>query len=53
MLPEHCRTGTEPSVSKIIFDPYMQFAGNKYSFGKHVHMDRNGETDSTKLLPVF
>lgn len=53
MLPEHCRIGTESSISKFIFNPHMQFAGNKYSSGKHTCIDQNGETDSIKFLPVF
>lgn len=65
MMPEHCRTGTETSISKDLFDLHMQFAGNKYFSGKlqhtyidqnggeHTYIDQNDETAPIKPLPVF
>lgn len=55
MMPEHCRTGTEPSIPKVLFDLHMVYAGNKYFSGKleHAYAEQNGKTAPVKLLPVF
>lgn len=52
-MPQHCRTGTEPSICKILFHRHMLFAGNKHPSGKQTPIDENGETDATKLLSVI
>lgn len=55
MMLEHCRTGTEPSIPKVLFGLYMMFTGNQYFSGKleHTYTEHNGKTAPIKLLPVF